>query len=347
MPLIGPDYAAPIRRLIAFARLSARAHPIAFARLSGFTALATLASFATLGAFAGSRPLHAQDTPESARAKQDVLWAQMEDSVRLIAKGTDAVVGVAILDLTDRRAFYLNADAVYPTASTIKIAILAELYRQHGQAGAGGAKLGDLYTMDAKDVVGGSDIMGGLTPGLTRLTNRDLATMMIAVSDNSATNVLIDRVGMENVNAWLTGLGLKATRLRRHMMDVKAAQAGRENTAAPRELVMLLEALHKGDVLGKPLTDDFFRMLGTGKTSYIPSLLPANVRTANKPGDLDAVRNDAGIVFVPNRPFAIAVMTTFGRDERDAELAIARITRAAWSYFDRVGKSSALGRIVR
>jgi hypothetical protein len=64
-------------------------------------------------------------------------------------------------------------------------------------------------------------------------------------------------------------------------------------------------------------------------------------------GALDAVRNDAGIVFVPNRPFAIAVMTTFGRDASEAEISIARIARAAWSYFDPVGKSSALGRIVR
>ena len=300
-----------------------------------------------VAAVLGTPALRAQDTPESAKAKLDVLWVQMQDSVRIIAKGTDAVVGVAILDLTDHRAFYLNAEAIYPTASTIKIAVLAELYRQNARSGAAGAKLGDIYLMDAKDVVAGSDIMGGLTPGVTKLTNRDLATMMIAVSDNSATNVLIDRVGMESVNSWLGALGLKETRLRRHMMDVKAAQAGRENTASPHELVTLLELLHKGDVLGKPGTDDFFKMLGTGKMSYIPRLLPDGVRAANKPGDLDAVRNDAGIVFVPNRPFAIAVMTTFGRDHAEQETTIARISRAAWSYFDRVGKSSALGRIVR
>ena len=309
-------------------------------------ATACCVACALVCALVGPTAARAQETPESARAKQDVLWGQMEDSIRLIARGTNAVVGVAILDLTDRRAFHLNADAIYPTASTIKIAVLAELYRQHGRTG-GGARLGDLYTVDAKDLVGGSDIMAGLTPGVTKVTNHDLATMMIAVSDNSATNVLIDRVGMENVNAWLAGLGLKNTRLRRLMMDVKAAQAGRENTATPRELVMLLDALQKGDVLGKPLTDEYFRMLSTGKSSYIPRLLPASVRTANKPGDLDAVRNDAGIVFVPNRPFAIAVMTTFGRDEADSETAIARIARAAWNYFDRVGKSSPLGRIVR
>jgi beta-lactamase class A len=302
-----------------------------------------------LGALGSTRSLNAQDTPESTRAKLDVLWAQMEDSVRLIARGTDGVVGVAILDLTDKRAFYLNADAVYPTASTIKMAVLAELYRQHARAagGTGGARLGDLYTLDARDLVPDSDIMGGLTPGVTKVTNRDLATMMVAVSDNSATNVLIDRVGMENVNAWLAGLGLRNTRLRRHMMDVKAAQAGRENTATPRELVTLLETLHQGDVLGKPLTDDFFAMLSTHKDSYIPRLIPSGLRIANKPGDLDAVRNDAGILFVPNRPFAIAVMTTFGRDASEAEMSIARIARAAWSYFDRVGKSSALGRILR
>jgi beta-lactamase class A len=84
------------------------------------------------------------DTPESVRAKQDLLWARMEDSIRTIVRDTDAVVGVAILDLTDQRALYLNADAIYPTASTIKIAVLAELFRQHERGS--GAKLGDLYT---------------------------------------------------------------------------------------------------------------------------------------------------------------------------------------------------------
>ncbi len=228
--------------------------------------------------------------------------------------------------------------------------MLSELYRQNERAsaaGAAGAKLGDPYTVDAKDVVGGSDIMAGLSPGVTRLTNRDLATMMIAVSDNSATNVLIDRVGMDRVNGLLSQLGLEHTRLRRHMMDVKAAQEGRENTATPRELATLLVALYRSQLFSKTTTDDFFKMLGTHKDSFIPRLLPANVTSANKPGELDDVRNDAGIVFVPGRPFAIVVMTTFGRDERESERSIARIGRAAWDYFDLVGKSSPLGRIVR
>jgi beta-lactamase class A len=285
------------------------------------------------------------DTPESVRAKQDALWSRMEDSIRAVVKETDAVVGVAVLDLTDQRAFYLNADAVYPTASTIKIAVLAELYRQNERGS--GAKLGDLYTVNAKDGVGTEGILQSMSAGVSRITNHDLALLMVSLSDNSATNVLIDRVGMDNVNAWLAQLGLERTRLRRHMLDVKAAQEGRENTSTPRELVTMLRAIHDGRVFGKPTTDEFFTMLATLKSSYIPRLLPADLTIANKPGSLDAVRNDAGIVFVPGRPFAIAVMTTFARDELAAEQSIARITREAWSYFDRVGKSSSLGRIVR
>lgn len=286
----------------------------------------------------------AQDNTDSARAKQDVLWSRMESSIQSVVRHTDAVIGVAILDLTDQRSLYLNADAVYPTASTIKIAVLAELYRQDER---GGAKLADLYTVDEKDSVGGEGVLPVMTAGVTRLTNRDLAALMVSLSDNSATNVLIDRVGMDNVNAWLKSLGLEQTRLRRQMMDVTAAREGRENTATPRELVMLLAAVHQGRVFKKQTTDEFMKMLSVPKMSYIARLLPTDLQTATKPGNLDGVRNDAGIVLCPGRPFAIAVMTTFAGNDADAEENIARIAHAAWSYFDRVGKSSPLGRVVR
>lgn len=286
----------------------------------------------------------AQDNADSTRAKQDVLWSRMESSIQGVVQQTDAVIGVAILDLTDQRSLYLNADAVYPTASTIKIAVLAELYRQDER---GGAKLADLYTVARKDSVGGEGVLPVMTDGVTRLTNKDLAALVVSLSDNSATNVLIDRVGMDNVNAWLKSLGLEQTRLRRHMMDVTAAREGRENTATPRELVTLIAAVHQGRVFKKTTTEEFVKMLSVPKMSYIARLLPTDARIASKPGNLDGVRNDAGIVFCPGRPFAIAVMTTFAGNDAEAEQAIARIAHAAWSYFDRVGRSSPLGRVVR
>ena len=157
-------------------------------------------------------------------------------------------MGVAILDLTDKQAYSLHADDVFPQASSIKVAVLAELYRQAQQ---GKLKLTDLYTVNAADLVPDSDIMGGLTPGVTKITLRDLATIMVAVSDNSATNVLIDRVGMDNVNALMSSLGLKHTLLRRKMMDLNAAKEGRENVSTPHEMANLLEQIYRGKVLNK------------------------------------------------------------------------------------------------
>src|SRR5467141_1768711 len=136
--------------------------------------------------------------------------------------------------------------------------------------------------MQQSDLVPDSDIMGGLTPAITRVTLRDLATMMVAVSDNSATNVLIDRLGMENVNSMLDSLGLAHTRLRRKMMDLEAAKQGRENISTPREMLVLLGAIYRGKLLNKQMTADFFKMLSTNKNSWIPRDLPADVKVADK-----------------------------------------------------------------
>jgi beta-lactamase class A len=169
---------------------------------------------------------------------------------------------------------------------------------------------------------------------------------MVAVSDNSATNVVIDRVGMQNVNSMLDSLGLTHTRLQRKMMDVKAAQAGRENLSTPREMMAFFAELYHGKVLNKELTDDYFKLLSTHKESDIPRFIPDDVMIANKPGELAGVRNDMGVVFAPKRPFVIVVMTAYLQHERDGNDAIAKIAGAAFDYFDRVGRSSEYGRIV-
>src|SRR6184192_1139604 len=128
--------------------------------------------------------------------KQQVLWQKLEASIAEVDRNLDGVMGVAIEDLTTGQKFFLHEDEVFPQASSIKIAVLAELYHQaqlSAQGTPGKAKLSDLYTVNAADLVPESDIMSGLTSSVTRLTNQDLATMVVAVSDNSAANVLIDR----------------------------------------------------------------------------------------------------------------------------------------------------------
>src|SRR6266567_404867 len=269
--------------------------------------------------------------------KQQVLRQKLEASLAEVDRNLDGVLGVAIEDLTTGQKYLLHADEVFPQASSIKIAVLAELYHQAQQ---GKLKLSDLYTVDKSDLVPDSDIMGGLTPGVTRVTLRDLATMMVAVSDNSATNVLIDRVGMDNVNAMLASLGLKNTLLRRKMMDVDAAKQGRENVSTPREMMTLLEAIYRGKLLNKEMTADFIKMLATHKHSPIRNAVPDAIVSADKPGELEAVRADSGIIFAQNRPFILCVMTTYLKDESAAEAAIRKVAGAAYDYFDRLGRSS-------
>ena len=194
----------------------------------------------------------------TAAAKQQVLWQKLDASIADVDQHLDGVMGVAIEDLTTGQELALRGDDVFPQASAIKIAVVAELYNQAQQ---GKLKLTDLYTVQSSDLVADSDIMGGLTPGVTSVTLRDLATMVMAVSDNSAANVLIDRVGMNHVNALMDSLGLPHTRLLRKMMDLKAAGEGRENISTPREMMRLLASLYQGKVLNKEMTEDFFKML--------------------------------------------------------------------------------------
>jgi len=275
--------------------------------------------------------------------KQKVLWQKLESTIHDVDQHLDGVMGVAIEDVKTGDQFFLHENEVFAQASSIKITVLANLYLQAQQ---GKLKLTDLYTVQASDLVPDSDIMGGLTPGVTRVTLSDLATMMVAVSDNSATNVLIDRVGIENVNAMLDSLGLAHTRLRRKMMDLDAAKQGRENISTPREMMTLLEAIYRGKLLNKESTEDFFKVLSTNKDSWIPRDLPAGVKVADKPGSLEAVRNDSGIVFVEGRPYVICVMTAFLANERDGEQAISKISLAAWRMFDRLSRASEYGRVV-
>ncbi len=280
---------------------------------------------------------------------QDVLWEKTTAQITAISLKLDGVMGVSIIDLTNGRSFALRADQVFPTASTIKLPLLFELYRQDQAARAGTtgmAKLTDRYTMDSADFVDDSRIMAGLTHGVTVLTNRDLAQFMIAVSDNAATNLLIKRVGLDNVNAMLRAQGLVHTQLRRKMIDLDAARRGDENVATPREMTKLLEAIWKQQVLNAVTTRAFLVQLSTAKASRIPRLLPTDVRVADKSGELDGVRADVGIVFVARRPFAICVMTTLDRDERAAEQAISEVALAAYRYFDMLGRTSPYGRVM-
>jgi len=103
--------------------------------------------------------------------KQQVLWDRLHTTIGETERGLDGVLGVAILDLSSGQELLVRPDEVFPQASSIKIAVLAELYRQAEQSArgvSGNVSLTDLYVVRAEDLVAESDIMGGLTPGRRR-----------------------------------------------------------------------------------------------------------------------------------------------------------------------------------
>ena len=157
--------------------------------------------------------------------------------------------------------------------------------------------------------------------------------------NNTATNILIDRLGMAKIAARMQGLGLSGTKLRRHMMDTAAAKRGDENVSTPDEIVRLLQAMHEG-------MPDAIALLKKPKENRLRKGLPEGVESADKSGELEGVRVDAGIVFAKNRPYVLCVMTTFLKDEAEGERAIEAISRATYEYFSRLGAGGTLGRQV-
>jgi len=261
------------------------------------------------------------------------LRAKFEKRVQEISARVDGVVGYAIVDLTTgERIGHLERET-FPTASAIKLAIVYELFKQ---AGEGKVRLDETMTLDRRQAVGGTGVL--VEMGTPTLSIRDYAVLMVTLSDNTATNVLIDRLGMDKIAARMQGLGLAGTKLRRHMMDTAAARRGDENVSTPDELVKLLKAMNDG-------MPEAIELLKKPKENRLRKGLPEGVASADKSGELEGVRVDAGIVFAKNRPYALCVMTTFLKDEAEGERAIEEISRVAYEYFSRLGLGGTLGRL--
>jgi len=269
------------------------------------------------------------------------LKAKFERRVQEITARIDGVAGYLFLDLTSGdRIGHLERET-FPTASTIKLAIVYELFKQ---ADEGKIRLDETMTLDRAKAVGGSGVLFEL--GTPTLSIRDYAALMVTLSDNTATNVLIDRLGMENIAKRMQALGLNATKLRRHMMDTAAARRGDENVSTPDELVRLLQAMYGAADARHGVPSAAIELLKKPKESRLRKGLPPDVAAADKPGELDGVRVDAGIVFAKNRPYVFCVMTTFLKDDAEGERAIEEMSRAAYEYFSRLADGP-LGRRIK
>jgi beta-lactamase class A len=278
----------------------------------------------------------------AAAGKEDALVAKLRARVEAVDAKLDGVLGLSLADLrTGTTVMELRADEPFPTASSIKLAVLYELYRQ---AEEGRVDLAGLTTPPLPRVKGGG-VLQELGDHVT-LTWRDLAVMMMGWSDNEATNLLIDKVGMDSVNRRLDALALPGVRLRRRMMDLDAARAGRENVGTPSGMRRLAEAVFAGTGLPPERARELRAVASLPKDSSFRQVLPDTLTIMDKPGELEGVRCVSAVVDLPGRPYAISIMTGYLRRDGDGEQAIRDISAAVYETFDRLARSSELGRVI-
>jgi beta-lactamase class A len=294
-------------------------------------------SFALL--LCASATVVAQPTPVD---KATQLRTRVSVELERIADSVDGIVGYAIVDLTTGDRFERQADRPFPTASTIKLAILYELLHQVDEKKL---TLDDPQPIDPRLRVGGSGVLAQLSAPVLSL--RDCAILMMMASDNTATNVVIDAVGMEAVNTRSrSSIGTRSLALRRRMMDSAAARRGDENVASPADLERVLQVLHRGVGLSETARATALDMMTRPMDSPLRAGIPAGVRVASKPGSLDGVEADAGIVHLEGRPFVIVVMTTFLAQNGAGGRAITDITRTTFGYFNRLARAGVEGRLL-
>jgi beta-lactamase class A len=286
--------------------------------------------------------------PQSARAAtpppvEDALFEKLRANIAAVESRLDGALGVAVKDLATGRTIEIRGDVLFPQASSIKLALVYELYQQ---AAKGKIDLDSLRALP-KVRAGGSGVLPYLSDQ-ARLTVRDLAVLMMSLSDNAATNILIDEVTFAAVNARMDSLGLGRTRFRRHMIDLAAARRGEENVSTPQEMVRLIEAIRKADGLPEALARDLHAVVSVPKQAEtaFAGPLPEGTLVLFKGGSLEGVRTAAGVVDLKYRPYAVAIATTALRNEADGENAIREISRLVYETFDRLDRMSPEGRLL-
>ncbi|MCC6241467.1 MAG: serine hydrolase [Gemmatimonadaceae bacterium] len=279
-------------------------------------------------------------TAASPAAPREQLAQRFRERLTQIARETDGVVGVSVVDLVTGERFGVNDTLTFPQGSAIKIPLLIELYRQ---AEKGVIKLDEKVAVQKTQQVGGTGVVQWFGDGQSLVSIRDLAVLMIVLSDNTATNILIDKVGMAAVNATMRELGVPAIRLQRLMIRPRESAVGNENVATPAQSAELMARIHRCALpMSADRCADLRRILEIPKDGEFPASVPSSVRVAWKPGTVEGVATSWGLFALPGNPYVVTAMVTYS-DDRPAEQALRAVADAAYEYFRRVARASAFG----
>jgi beta-lactamase class A len=273
-------------------------------------------------------------------AQRAILATKLRTELRRIADDTKGVVGAQVIDLATGERIGVNDTLTFPQGSAIKVPLLIELFHQDD---AGTLKLSTRVPVRLADRTGGSGLLQNLGDATSELSLGDLAMFMITVSDNTATNLLIDRVGMDKVNATTRALGVPEVKLQRKMIRPRDSFAGNENIATPMAAATIMAKIAKCEL---PMSRDrcaaLRQLLEIPKGGPIEASVPEGVKVAWKPGDIEGVNTAWGLVDLPGRPYVVVGMVNYS-DADEGMKALRRIADAAYGYFHVLARSTPYG----
>jgi beta-lactamase class A len=268
---------------------------------------------------------------------------QLASRLAPLAKDHKGRAAIAVKHLQTGESYYLNADEPMPTASLIKLAVMIEVYQQVAERKL---KFSDPVTLREEDKVPGSGVLTEhFTPGIV-FPLRDAVHLMIAVSDNTATNLVLDKIGIaataERMEAWgLPHTKIHAKSFRAQTTSVfpeRSKRFGLGSTTA-REMVEILARLYNGKLVSPETCKEMLDLLRTcDDKAKFPRFLPESVKVAHKSGSLSDTRTDAGILYLPTGPVAMCVLTTENQDKRwvldnAGNLFCARAAKEVYDHF--------------
>ena len=257
----------------------------------------------------------------------------LQHRLQEIADGLDGVMSLCIQ--VDDQILTVGPQDRFSAASVIKVPIMMAAFLE-SQRGA--LDLHQSVVIPDKERVGGSGVVSRLSRGIT-LTLIDLVTLMIIVSDNTATNLCIDAVGIPAINEYLSLVGCSDTVLGRRLMDYEARRQGRDNFVAARDMVAILR-----DLWHKTTLDDAHRQLALDILfeqqfrDKLPRRIPdhgdGRVRLAHKTGELAGIEHDIGILLVGGKPAFIAALTRDLSETAAGRAAIGEVGLAVYQYME-------------
>ena len=263
--------------------------------------------------------------------KRKAAWLEFKQAMAGEVSRFKGEVGIVIKDLNMDQEISFNKDKLFPSASLAKIPIMAACFLAADQ---GKLKLDSNIALKLADKLTGSGVLKDMPAGTIFSVGR-LIGLMIYDSDNTATNIITNLVGIDYLNSAFKSLGLKNTDLSRKIADYKSRDKGIENYTTAEDMAYLLGKIYRRDLGNRAVSDQCMHMLKlTRMNDRIPKYLPSEITIAHKTGLERDVCHDVGIVFTHKGDFIIAILTKHSNSNSAlSKEFIAKVSRHAYNYY--------------